>query len=53
MVCDGSLGLDGAKQQHCHVGVHEEDQHEQGAHIVEGWQGDDQSSQQRLQTLQG
>ena len=52
MVCDGSLGLDGAKQQHRHVGVHEEDQHEQGANVVEGWQGNDQSCQQRLQTLQ-
>ena len=52
MVCDGSLGLDRAKQQHCHVGVHEEDQHEQGTDIVKGWQGDDQSCQQRLQTLQ-
>ncbi len=52
MVCDGSLGLDGAKQQHCHIGVHEEDQHEQGAHVVEGWQGNDKSCQQRFQTLQ-
>jgi len=52
MICDGSLGLDGAKQQDCHIGVHEEDQHEQGSNIVEGWQGNDEGGQQSLQTLQ-
>lgn len=52
MVGDSSLGLDGAKQQHRHIGVHEEDQHEQRAHIVESWQGDDEGCQQCLQALQ-
>ena len=52
MVGDSSLGLDGAKQQHRHVGVHEEDQHEQRAHIIESWQGNDEGRQQSLQALQ-
>lgn len=48
MVVDGVLRLDAAEQQHSHVGVHEEDQHEQCADIVESRQGDDQCGQQRL-----
>ena len=52
MVIDGSLRLDTAEQQHCNVGVHEEDQHEQRPNVVEGRQGNDECCQQRLQPLQ-
>ena len=52
MTCDGILGLDAAKQQHSHVGVHEEDEHQQCPHVVKGWQGDNQGGQQCLETLQ-
>ena len=51
MVIDRILKLDAAKQQHSDVGVHEEDQHEERANIVEGRQGDNQRGQQRLQAL--
>ena len=51
MVVDGSLRLDAAKYEYSNVGVHEEDQHEQSADIVESRKGDDQCSQQCLQPL--
>lgn len=51
MGVDGGLGMDAAKQQHCNIGVHEEDQHEQRSNIVEGRQRDDEGCQQRLQPL--